>query len=63
MQFDGEIPTSVLHLLQQACLQMSKISSKTWQKKTSVAKPSQQLYQNFVYTRFMWGEYVSANVC
>ena len=57
VQFDGETPTSVFHLLQKACFQMNKTS------KTSAAKASQQLYQGFVYTCFMWGEYVSANAC
>ena len=55
VQFDGDIPTSVFNMLQQACFQMAKTSYKIWQKEGSATKPSQH-HQRFVYSRFMWGQ-------
>lgn len=52
VQFDSGNPTSVFQLLQEACLQMGKISHSNMQKASA-------LYQRFVYSRFMWGMWVS----
>ena len=60
--FDGETLTSVFSLLQQACLEMAKISHNIHQRETSADKPSHLIYQKFVYNRFMWGEYASIRV-
>lgn len=56
MPFDSETPTSVFQLLQDACIEMARISSQFWRKKASVSKPYHQ--KKFVYSRFMWGEFV-----
>ena len=56
VQFDSKNSTSVFELLQEACLQMSKISHDMRRKATGAKQSQQQLYQRFVYSRFMWGE-------
>ena len=55
--FEGEATTSVFCLLQQACLEMAKISHIIRRRETSAGRPSHlRIYQKFVYNRFMWGE-------
>ena len=64
VQFDSNNSTSAFQLLQEACLQMCRISHSIMQeKKTSAAKQSElHLYQRFVYGRFMWGKCESKSV-
>ena len=57
VEFDSDNPTSVFHLLQQACIEMGRISYSIWQKASAAKSP--QHYQKLVYDRFMWGECVS----
>ena len=57
VQFGSEESTSVFYLVQQACIQMAKISHHIRQREVNVAnQPKQFLYRRFVYNRFMWGE-------
>ena len=57
VQFDSNNSTSAFQLLQETCIHMSRFSHSIMQKKASAAKQSeQQLYQRFVYSRFMWGK-------
>jgi len=57
VQFGNEESTSVFYLLQQAFIQMAKISHHIHQREVNVAnQPKQFLYRRFVYNRFMWGE-------
>ena len=56
VQFDSNNSTNAFQLLQETCIHMSRFSY-IMQKKASAAKQSeQQLYQRFVYSRFMWGK-------
>ena len=52
VQFDSGNPTSVFQLLQEACLQMGKISHSNMRKASASRL---HFYQRFVYSRFMWG--------
>ena len=56
VQFGSKNSTSVFQLLQGACLQMGRLSHNMWRKATGAKQSQQQLYQRFVYSRFMWGE-------
>ena len=56
VQFGSENPTGVFQLLQQACLEMIKISYHVHMKGSGVC--GRHVYQGFVYSRFMWGEFV-----
>ena len=57
VQFGSEESTSVFFLLQQACIQLAKVSHHIHQREVNTANQSKQfLYRGFVYNRFMWGE-------
>ena len=55
MPFDKTL-ISVFHLLQQACIEIAKISHITCCKDKP---PSAYVYPRFVYNRFMWGECIT----
>ena len=56
VRFGSENPTSVFHLLQQACLEMIKISNRIHMKGSGPHRT--HVHQGFVYSRFMWGKFV-----